>query len=112
MNIFEGSGGIPNIIYFLASMADLEIQKTDDPRILFRSSSLTAKCLTNFMKRCGTSYLIKTLKKPILDVLNQKESCEVSFFFLKKRLKIKIIPKRWIHLKLRKKISQPMQKDC
>lgn len=62
---------------FLDYMTLQEIRKSTNPFTLFRSNSLAAKCMEQFMKIIGMPYLSDTLK-PVLDkIFEERKYCEL-----------------------------------
>eukprot|EP00123_Amoebidium_parasiticum_P011209 comp20574_c1_seq2/m.26483 comp20574_c1_seq2/g.26483 ORF comp20574_c1_seq2/g.26483 comp20574_c1_seq2/m.26483 type:complete len:1157 (-) comp20574_c1_seq2:544-4014(-) len=64
-------------IDFLSDLCAMEIDKTDNPALLFRGNTLATKALDQYMKQVGTKYLHNTLVPAIAEIYNCKGSCEI-----------------------------------
>ena len=60
---------------------DSDVEKTEDPSLLFRGNSIATKAVDLYMKLIGSKYLKNTLGLFIRDVYDNAQEFEVHFLF-------------------------------
>ncbi|KAG8586874.1 hypothetical protein GDO81_005507 [Engystomops pustulosus] len=65
------------IVPFISSIANAEVNRTQDPNTIFRGNSLTSKCIDETMKLAGMHYLQVTLKPIIDEICELHKPCEI-----------------------------------
>ena len=59
---------------------DSDVEKTEDPSLLFRGNSIATKAVDLYMKLIGSKYLKNTLGLFIRDVYDNAQEFEVEIF--------------------------------
>jgi len=72
------------VIEFIHKLTMQEIQNTDSVSIIFRANSLTTKVIDLYMKVVGMEYLHSVLTDLLVEVYDDKESCEIDSSRLEK----------------------------
>ena len=73
-NIFEAKNKAVDLI---RSLNFREIDRTENPDVIFRENTLATKTLDHYMKLIGHPYLLQTLGPMIEEIYRSKKQCEV-----------------------------------
>uniref|UniRef100_A0AAY4CPA3 RAS p21 protein activator 2 n=1 Tax=Denticeps clupeoides TaxID=299321 RepID=A0AAY4CPA3_9TELE len=65
------------LVPFVSSIAELELEQTQEANTIFRGNSLATRCIDDMMKIVGRSYLAVTLKPVLDEICESNKTCEI-----------------------------------